>query len=319
MRPARPSRISRFLQEHRKVASESLRRLLKSPISSLMTIFVIAVSLLLPALLLGFSSKLINLLDEFHSSAQISLFLNDTVTDARGLAVSEDLLSDLDIDTVDFITRAQAMLEFSARSGFADILLELGDNPLPATIIVTPTNAALNTLDLESSPTDDLNPLLLRLQRLPEVSEIQVDSQWLQRLAAVSNVITVVGRLLAAIVSVSLFFIVGNTIKLAIESRKEEIKVIKLIGGTDGYIARPFLYAGLFYGGAGGLLAYILQTLVLYELNSSLQALLQLYESNFILQGFGLVNALILILAGSLIGWLAAFLASIRHILVINP
>ena len=115
-----------------------------------------------------------------------------------------------------------------------------------------------------------------------------------------------------------LFFIIGNTIKLSIENRRQEIQVIKLVGGTDIYIARPFLYAGLLFGILGGIVAVFLQLIILMMLNGSLQELIQLYNSNFELRGFGLFNSLSLVITGALVGWLGAFLASFRYIRGIN-
>jgi cell division transport system permease protein len=124
---------------------------------------------------------------------------------------------------------------------------------------------------------------------------------------------------LAVIVILGLFFVVGNTIKLTIENRKVEILVIKLVGGSDMYAARPFLYAGLFYGLGGGILATLLRGIFLATFNSNLEGLMQLYESDFQLRGFGLMSSLLIIVAGAAIGWAAALMASLRHIRAINP
>ena len=116
-----------------------------------------------------------------------------------------------------------------------------------------------------------------------------------------------------------LFFIVGNTIRLAIENRRDEIRVVKLVGATDAFAARPFLYAGMYYGLGGGMLATMLQFAVYIGFNSALQDLLQLYESNFHLQGFGFTSIAALLLGGSAIGWLGALLASFRQIAAMGP
>ena len=173
------------------------------------------------------------------------------------------------------------------------------------------------------TPTDvspeAVDTLVSELQELPQVDVVQVDSRWLQRLAAISNLVRAIGRILSLIVILGLFFIVGNTIKLAVENRKAEIRVIKLVGGDDMFAARPFLYSGLLYGLTGGVLASVLQAVVLLGFNSNLEALLQLYESDFQLRGFGFSNSLIIVLAGAIIGWSAALVASLRHIRSISP
>jgi len=298
-----------WLTSHARVARASATRLIATPVSSFLTVFVIAVSLLLPALLFALNDNLRTVTSEFQESARISLYLVQNISETEGLQISEDLLTNPGIRAVTFISSATALAEFSAASGLGSVLTELPSNPLPATILVTP-----NSLD----PTV-ITALADTLALLPEVDLAQVDSQWLQRLAAVSRLITVIGTGLAVIVVLGLFVIVGNTIKLAIENRRTEISVIKLVGGTDSFIARPFLYSGLLFGGAGGLLAVMLQLIVLAIFNSPLQDLLSLYDSSFDLRGFSFTSTLILILAGSIIGWTAALFASYRHIRSLDP
>lgn len=286
-----------------------MQRLLAQPGSSLLTVFVIAVSLLLPSLLFLLNANLNELLLEFRQDTRITLYLADNLSEVEGLQVSEDLLSRDDVSAVNYISSAQGLAEFSESSGLGDVLAQLPTNPLPATILVTPI-------------ADDpglVSALATALGQRPDVTLVQVDSQWLQRLAAVSRLITALGTGLTTIVVLGLFVIVGNTIKLSIENRHREINVIKLVGGTDAFIARPFLYSGLYFGGAGGVCAVILQLVVLTIVNRPLQQLLSLYDSGFDLQGFDPAGALQLILAGAAIGWAAALLASLRHIRSLDP
>jgi cell division transport system permease protein len=301
--------FSDLLRVHRRVARSSASRLLQTPAASLVTIFVIAVALLLPALLTSLNSNLTNVLAGFQDSAQLTLYLRDSVSESEGQQVSDSLLTRSGIIDAYYISPSQALEEFGEAAGLADLLQEMTTNPLPGAIVVTPAEALPMAVD----------KLAANLQQLPEVDVVQVDSLWLQRLAAISNLVTAIGQVLALIVILGLFFVVGNTIKLAIENRKAEIRVIKLVGGSDMFAARPFLYTGLLYGLGGGLLAVLLQAIVLVAFNSSLEALMQLYESDFQLLGFGLFNAIIIVIAGAGIGWAAAFVASLRHIRNINP
>ena len=301
--------LSSWVQIHRKTALQSWQRLLKTPASSFATIFVIAVGLLLPALLYGVSTNLRSVLDNLSGSAQISLFMDNGSTASEILQVSKDLRSDHAISSVQLISSEQALEEFSAATGLSEISQQLSDNPLPATLVITPLNA-----DPQSVAT-----LAARLGGAPHVELVQVDSQWIQRLAAASRLIAVSGQILTIVVVLGLFFVVGNTIRLAIENRRDEIRVVKLVGGTDAFAARPFLYTGMYYGLGGGMLATMLQFAVFIGFNSALQDLLQLYESNFHLQGFGFTSIAALLLGGSAIGWLGALLASFRQIAAIDP
>jgi len=270
---------------------------------------VVAVVLLLPALLFGLNSNLANLLAGFQDSTQVTLYLQDSVSEADGQEVSDDLLTRKDIEVAYYVSPSQALDEFGASSGLEDLLIEMTANPLPGAIVLTPS-------DVSSSA---VNELARQLQELSQVDVVQVDSLWLQRLAAISNLVSAIGSVLAVIVILGLFFVVGNTIKLAIENRKAEILVIKLVGGSDMYAARPFLYTGLLYGLAGGILATLLQGIVLATFNSNLEVLMQLYESDFQLRGFGLISSLLIVAVGAAIGWAAALIASLRHIRAINP
>lgn len=307
-RPRRLHPLS-WLHAHRPVAKSSLHRLLAAPVATAVTVFVIAVALLLPALLLGLSSNLSSLLADYGDSARISLYLDEATSDTEAIQVSNDLLTDEAIESVRYVAPDEALIEFGDASGLRDVLLQLDRNPLPPAILVQP---------LDSSP-PAVEALADRLAQRPQVNSLQVDSLWLQRLAALNDLITLLGRLLGVIVFAGLFFIVGNTIKLAIANRQQEIQVIKLVGGSDSYIARPFLYTGLYYGAAGGFLAYILQLIVFYIINAQLQTLFGLYQNQFELQGFGLGSALALIFSGAVIGWGSALLASLRQIRAFDP
>jgi cell division transport system permease protein len=294
---------------HRRIARGSAIRLLQTPASSLVTLFVVAVALLLPALLFGLNSNLASLLAGFQDSAQVTLYLQDSVSETDGQEVSDDLLTRNDIEDTYYVSPSQALDEFGASSGLEDLLIEMTANPLPGAIVLTPS-------DVSSSA---VNELARQLQELSQVDVVQVDSLWLQRLAAISNLVKAIGSVLAVIVILGLFFVVGNTIKLAIENRKAEILVIKLVGGSDMYAARPFLYTGLLYGLSGGILATLLQGIVLATFNSNLEVLMRLYESDFKLRGFGLMSSLLIIVAGATVCWTAALMASLRHIRAINP
>lgn len=308
-RVGRNESLSDLLQIHRRLAKNSGRRLVQTPVSSFITVFVIAVSLLLPALLFSLNSNLTSVLAGFEDSAQVTLYLHAGISDADAKEVSNDLLSLETMNYASYISPAQALDEFGTATGLENLLQEMASNPLPGAIVVTPANVSPTAVD----------DLVRQLQDLPEVDLVQVDSRWLQRLAAISELVGAIGRVLSLIVILGLFFIVGNTIKLAVENRKAEIRVIKLVGGSDMFAARLFLYTGLFYGLGGGILAIALQGIVLVTFNSSLEALMQLYEGDFQLRGFSLANGLVVVLAGATIGWTAALLTSLRHIRGISP
>lgn len=308
-RSEQKSSLSESLQTHRRIASNSARKLLRTPASTFVTLFVIAVALLLPALLFSLNSNITSLLSGFEDEAQITLYLRDGLSEQEGSDVSNDLLTRNGISSVEYVSSAQALDEFGAATGLENLLSQLPANPLPAAIIITPADVSPSAVE----------ELAQELGVLDGVAEIRLDSRWLQRLAAISDLLATMGSLLSAIVVLGLFFIVGNTIKLAVENRKAEIRVIKLVGGSDLFAARPFLYTGALYGLGGGVLAAVLQVIVLTVFNTDLEALMSLYESDFQLRGFGLGSATMLVLSGCIIGWIAALVASLRHIRGISP
>ena len=302
-------RWSDLRDEHLRIAKNSLRKLQASPLSSLMTCTVIAIALLLPAMLYALNTNLAGLLSQFRSSSQITLYLQEEVTENKGIELSEDLLTRLGIESSQYISKSAALALFSARSGLGDLISALDDNPLPAAIVIIPSSA----------DNEVVNDLYMQLQDLVEVELAQLDSQWLQRLSSIVNLVNNLSQTLGVIISLAVIFLVGNTIKLHIEGRRDEIRVIKLVGGTDQFVTRPFLYTGFFYGLAGGVIACLLQFLLLLSFSGALNRLLSLYDTDFVLQGFSLLGFIVLLTAGAALGWFGALLSSWLNLRSINP
>ena len=298
------SRFRAHVDSHLDVLFDSSSRLINSPIASIMTVFVISIALILPALLqlVGNNLSLVN--EQFEESAQITLYLMDTVTDDQGLAISKDLLERDSINQTVYISKARALAEFSANSEFSATLAELGDNPLPASIVVIPSSASVQ----------DTRAMYDELRQLAEVETAQIDLEWIQRLVAIRAVVQRTGWIFTLILGLAVLFIVGNTIRLEIENRKNEIQVIKLVGGTDSFIARPFLYTGLLLGISGALVACGLIALIQLGFASSLDNLLSLYGTDFPLRGYGMLNSLGLVVLGGCLGWIGALVSTLQHL-----
>ncbi len=273
-----------------------------------MTVIAIAGALLLPSLLFAFNTNITTLLAEFQNNARIVLYLTRDTSDSQALEVSNSLLTSNAIDSVDFISNEEALLSFSEAAGFSQIVADLEANPLPASIVITPNLAGLAGLD----------QLAVRLDQMPEVELVQVDSLWLRRLAAISELIVLAAQALGLVVLLCLCFIIGNTVRSHIENRRDEIKIIKLVGGTHSYIARPFLYTGLFYGLLGGLLASLLQATIFLSFRDPLNEIFSLYDSSFTLPLLAPAMLITLAFGGALIGWLAAIISAYRYINAIS-
>lgn len=296
-------------QQHLKTARESINRLLSTPAASLMTVAVIGIALLLPSALYVSMNNLQALSGGISSVSQISLYLNENVTDEEANKISERLLQREEVASAEYISPAQAATEFNTRSGLGDVIDALENNPLPGVIVLSPS-----IIDAASA-----SALREELSTLAEVESAQLDLQWVERLQAFLQLTQRASTGLMLILALAVLFVVGNTIRLAIEGRRAEIVVIKLVGGTNSYVARPFLYAGAICGCAGSVLAWVLLSIILLSLRGPANELLGLYSSDYQLQGLSTANSLALLALGTLLGWLGAFISVRQHLAAIEP
>lgn len=303
------SQSESWLRHHQEVAASTWQRLVRSPASTLMALAVLAIALALPGFL---SSVLVNaqqLTAGWQDDTRLSLYLHTNLSDDEADSFSRKLLLRDDIAAVDYISREQGLREFKRYSGFGDLLDSLEENPLPAAVIVQPKAQDAATLGL----------LRAVLEDLPEVEYAMLDMEWLQRLAAILQVserlITVLGLLLG----LAVLLVVGNVIKVEIEGRRDEIVVSKLVGATDAWVRRPFLYTGLWYGLLGAVLAWLIIQLAWLMLKTPLHILLELYGSRFDITGFGWQESLMLLSVSLLLGWVGAWIAIRQHLKDIEP
>jgi cell division transport system permease protein len=154
---------------------------------------------------------------------------------------------------------------------------------------------------------------------LPQIDQAVLDLEWVQRLYSMMALGKRLVIALAALLALGVLLVVGNTIRLAIESRRDEIVIVKLVGGTNAFVRRPFLYTGLWYGLGGGILAWLIIGFGLFWLSSPVAELAGLYRSQFELQGLGIGDSLMMWLCGGLLGLAGAWLAVSRHLGAIEP
>ncbi len=299
-----------YLAHHRHSARDSLQRLLATPLQSLMTWLVIAVALALPAAMKTALDNVQVLGDSWQGVPQLSVFLNPRARPAAIDTFREQLQKHPQVKGVEYISPEQALKEFEARSGMGNALSSLDSNPLPPTLLVVPNDG----LDAQA-----LAALGDKLKAEPVVDDVVFDRAWVERL---NQLLALGERLVLALgglLGLGVVLVIGNTIRLSIENRRDEIVVIKLVGGTDAFVRRPFLYTGIWYGLGGGLIALVLQVLLLWLLSGPVAALANSYQSHFGLSGLGLSGSLNLLLLAALIGWLGAWLAVGRHLGEIQP
>lgn len=311
VKPQRNSLFRAYLTHHLQVFISSLGELTRRPIASFMTIAVIAIALALPSGLYLLLHNLNQVSADWDSSAQMSLFLKKSVSPQKIQRLTQRLNLRKDIETIRLITPEDALQNFIRVSGFGDVLNSLDDNPLPAVIVIQP-------IVNEQSPAGVSN-LLKDMEKLPEVEIAQLDLAWVKRLYTMLDIANRAIWVVSILLGIAVLFTVGNTIRLDIQNRKEEIIVTKLIGATNAFIRRPFLYTGLWYGLTGSLLALVLTTIAINMLEQPVHKLAGLYNSNFELIGLNFDNALILILISCLLSLGGSWLAVGRQLSKIEP
>jgi cell division transport system permease protein len=300
-----------FLQRHAQVALDSLGRLYRNGLSSLMTAAVIGIALALPSGLYLLLDNLHRLSGTWDGQAGLSVFLKQDIDSDTARKLADNLTTWPEIGAVQLVTPTQALQEFSEHSGFADVLSLLKDNPLPAVLIVTPAA-------VQADP-ETASALRDRLTSLPETELAQLDLQWVQRLAAILDIARRGVMVVSALLALAVLLVIGNTIRLEIQNRREEILVTKLIGATNAFVRRPFLYSGTWYGVFGALLAWLLVEAGFWLLAGPVGKLVGLYQSDFTLETMPATLLGLLMFAGMVLGLLGSWLAVGRHLHAIEP
>lgn len=304
-------RLKVYVLQHLQVLFYSLGQLSRTPVSTLMTSAVIGIALSLPTAFYVLLQNVQTVSQDWDRGARISLFLKASVTEAQAQAMVRKLRTMKDISEVVYISRTAALAEFRRSSGFGDAIDALGDNPLPAVLVVQPAKQLQSAAEIEA--------LLARLRTYPEVDITQLDLEWVKRLYALVQIGQRGVIALALLLALSVLLVVGNTIRLAIQNRRDEIVVTKLIGGTDSFIRRPFLYTGIWYGLVGGVLGWLAVSFTLGLLAAPVNDLASLYNSDFTLSGVDLITTGMLLLVSPLLGLLGSWLAVGRHLGDIEP
>jgi len=305
------ARFNNYLAMHFQVLTSTLGQIWRTPLSSAMTTTVIAIALALPAALHVFLGKIESLGAAWQDSAQISLFLKADISEQQALVVKAALQRWPEISTVEYITPEEALEDFRQNSGLGDAMGLLEQNPLPGVLVVYPT--------LEQRKPDLAQALLEKLRERPEVDMAQLDMEWIQRLHTIIVFADRAVMVLGAALALAVLFVIGNTIRMAIQNRQDEIEVTKLIGGSDAFVRRPFLYNGMWFGLFGGILAWLLVNILLMLLEEPVHRLAVLYSSDFSLGLVGVETTLLLLFSGPLLGWLGAWLVTGRHLRAIEP
>lgn len=298
-----------YFRHNFQVFASSVAQLLRSPGAAFMTVAAIGVTLALPALLYVITENIDQLSGSWDSQAQVNLFLSRDVQDPS--VVQERLHALGDIDSIEAVPPEQGLADFKKYSGFAQASELLDANPLPWTLVVQ--------LSRGGSDIEAVEVFIERAAGLPEVETVRSDVLWLRRLAAMVEIGHRLVWVLAVLLGFAVVVIISNTVRLAILSRAHEIEVIKLIGGTDRFIRRPFLYQGFAQGALGAVAAVLMVTICIEALREPISSLVGEYGSGYRLLGLDWSTAGALLGLGSGLGWCASRWSVGRHLKDIEP
>jgi cell division transport system permease protein len=301
--------MRRTLTQHFGVLRTVKRRIFNPPLAGLLNILVIGIALSLPTGMYVLLQNAQGLVLQLSGTPQISVFLNmDTRADDIE-RLRKQFLQHPGIDHVEFVPRDQALQQLKQSTGLADVIGGLEKNPLPDAFVIHPKTGNAQTLDTLRS----------EIGNLPKVEQSQLDSAWAYKLEALLKFANLAVLILASLLSLALIAITFNTIRLQILTQRDEIEVSKLIGASDSFIRRPFLYFGSVQGLLGGIAAYLIVTVSLALLNQPLGSLSQLYASQFTLHSLDFGDSLSLLLFSLYLGWLGAWLSVAKHLSQIEP
>lgn len=296
--------IRAWLMQHGFVFFLTLKRLIATPVTSLLSITVMGIALSLPAGIYVLMQNLQSISGQTAGSPQMSLFLKLDAQKESIERIKQRLEEDPRIVNFQFIPKDAALHQLQQSSGLTDIAASLARNPLPDAFIVHTR---------ESTP-EVLEQLRITMQNWAEIEHVQFDSAWAERLDALLKLGRFAVLMLATLLSIAIIAIMFNTIRLQILTKRDEIEISKLIGATDSFIRRPFLYFGAIQGLAGGATAWLIMALAIHTMNGELITLAQLYDIDLQLQHLSPADSISLLLFSAWLGWSGARISVANHL-----
>lgn len=304
-------RVSAVIHQHAEQFFSSFSELWKTPFSTLMTILVLGLALSLPSIFQVVYKNVERVNGQWDSASEVSLFLKKGLSEQRVQVLINKLGLYEDIETVTYITNHQALEEFKEMSGFSKALNYLSENPLPGVLVVVPTEKAKNSAGSKL--------LVAKLQREADIDLVKVDTDWVEKLQAILSLVVDVVFAVAVLLLMAVLLIVSNTIRLNILNQRAEIEVLKLVGATNSFIQRPFLYAGAWYGLLGGCIALLLTFTMVQWLQSGVANLVGLYQAQFDILMLNLEETAILIGLSTFLGFIASYISVKQYLVKIEP
>jgi cell division transport system permease protein len=275
-----------------------------------MTVAVIGITLSLPGGFYLFLKNINAMSGDFRSTTQITLYLDIKLSEQKARALERAISKTGNVASTEFISRQASLQAFRETSGFGRSIDTLSNNPLPHTIIVEPVSSA---------DTFAVKNLLNALQAMTEVKIAKLDTEWLERLYTILEIAKRSVVIVTILFSIAVLLVIGNTIRLDIQNRRQEIIVTKLIGATNAFIRRPFLYGGIWYGLLGGLMSWLIVEIGYLAIAGPLNRLNLLYQADLVLITFTFQDFIILVSSSTLLGLTGSWIAVARHLNQIEP
>ena len=298
-----------WLAQHRHAVAAACARFAAAPLGTALNVLALGIALSLPVALLVLIDNLQKGAQHITAEPQLSLYIDLSATRDQALEIGKRLASNAGVRGARFVPREQALQELKQNSGLADVIDTLPGNPLPDAYVIDPRDG--------SPPA--LAALRSQFAAMPHVAQVELDAAWARRLDAGLRLGRLIVAIITALLALALIAITFNTVRLQVLTQREEIEVAKLIGATDTYVRRPFLYYGALQGCAGALLGWLIVAGGVWLVNRNLAELSQVYSSLFELQYPNHTEVIELVAGAIAVNWFGAFLSVGRHLTLVEP
>lgn len=283
--------------------------LLKRKFATFLTVLVIAVSLTIPTVSYLLWKNTSQAVSQFYPEPELTIYLHKNLAEHDVNAVVENIrkFESEKMEQLNYISRQQSMEEFRAWSAtLSDALDILDDNPLPAVVVLKPKK--------EFRSTNQMITFRDALQQIKGVQDVRLDNDWISKLAALSTLIARVAITCTLLMFFAVFLVISNSVRSDVANRRASIDVMQLLGATDYFISRPFVYVAMMYGFLGSLLAMLFSTMTISYFTGVVRYVADMFTVQFDIHGFDCSEILLIVVSTVFLGWLSANIATNRYI-----
>lgn len=275
-------------------------------LASLLTIIVIAISITLPTICYLLWKNANEAASQWYPTPNLTVYLDKSLSQENTDVFINKIRQYPEVEDITYLSRNETLEEFKLWSGFSDAIDLLDENPLPAVVIIIPKEAAKQT--------SILHALQAEILKLAEVDDVRLDDSWFTRLTALTDMVKAIVWTISILMVIAVSLVIGNSIRLAIFARRQTIVVMQLIGATEGFILRPFLYSGMFNGFISAIVALVLSAIFIFQIEAIILNVSSVFGTIFTIESLNWEESLFIILVATIIGWLSAFVATKKYL-----